>query len=88
MSRAVSMRIPTARTVGPEAAGNLEPRDARQTDVEDHGVEAGRLTRDLEAGLAVGRKVDDVAVVLEESAQEPAELGIVFDEQEVHGCPG
>ena len=56
----------------------------READVEDDRLDAGRFGGDLEAGLAVGREFDDVAVVGEQPREQPPELGVVLDEQQVH----
>ena len=40
---------------------------------------------ELERGLAVRRDLHDVAVVLEQAAQDALEARVVLDEQEVHG---
>ena len=46
-------------------------------------IPVGRLG-DLEAGLAVGGHLDDVAVLLEQPSQRPAESLVVLDDQEMH----
>ena len=43
---------------------------------------------DLEAGLAVRRELDHMAVVLEQALEEALEAGIVLDDEEVHGRQG
>ena len=79
---------PDARPGRAQASGHLETGHVGQADVEDHGVDAGRIARHLEAAAAVGRQLDDVAVVLEQPRQQPAEFWIVFDDEEVHVSPG
>ena len=45
----------------------------------------GRRLGELERRPAVGRDLHDVAVVLEQPAQDAVEARIVLDEQQVHG---
>ena len=40
-----------------------------------------------EAGLAVERDLDDVAVLLEEPPQGPAQALVVLDDEEMHRAP-
>ena len=72
------------RALGAKLARHLEAGQLREADVEDDRLDAGRFGRDLEAGLAVGRELDDMAVVGEQPREQPSELGVVFDEQQVH----
>ena len=70
-----------------QAPGDLEPGDVRQADVEDHGLDPGAVLGDRQAGLAVERDVDDVAVLLEEPPQGPAQALVVLDDEEMHRAP-
>ena len=45
----------------------------------------GGVLGDLEPGRAVGRQLDDVAVVLEQALEQPDEARIVLDDEQVHG---
>jgi len=51
-------------------------------DVQHHEVDPRRLHR-LGHGAAVGGSVDAKAVLLEEAAQQVADLGVVVDDQDV-----
>ena len=55
-----------------------------QADVEDDGVEAVERRRELDPGPAVGRVLDDVAILLEEAGQAAGEAFVVLDEKQVH----
>ena len=66
-------------------AGDLEPGDVGQADVQDDRLDAGGGGRDLDAGDAVGRQLDHVPVLLEEAAKQSTETGIVLDDEQVHG---
>ena len=60
------------------------PGHVRQPDVEDDRVEPVERRGELEAGPAVGRVLDDVAVLLEEAGQAAGEALVVLDQKEVH----
>ena len=84
MSRAVSIRIETSEPGRPDPAGDLEPGDVRQAEVEDDDLDpAGRLG-DVEPVAAGGRGLDDVAVLLEESPQQANEPRVVLDDEQMH----
>ena len=85
MSRAVSIRIGDVGAAVPQPAGDLEPADVGQADVEDDALDAGCVLGDLEPGPAVGGQLDDVAVVLEQALEEPGEARVVLDDEQVHG---
>ena len=84
VSRAVSIRIGTSEPAATAAAGDLEPADVGQPDVEDHALDARRVLGDLEPGPAIGRELDDMAIVLEQALEEPGQPGIVLDDEQVH----
>ena len=67
-----------------QAAGDVEAGHVRQADVEDDGVEAVERRRELDPGPAVGRVLDDVAILLEEAGQAAGEAFVVLDEKQVH----
>ena len=64
---------------------DLEAGHVGQAEVEDHGLDAGSRLDELERRPAVGRDLHDVAVVLEQAAQDALEPRVVLDEQQVHG---
>ena len=45
----------------------------------------GAVLGDLQAGLAVGRELDDVAVLLEQPPKQPTEPRVVLDDEQMHG---
>ena len=68
-----------------QSPSHLQAIDVRQPDVEDDALDAGRVLRDLEAGPAIRRDLHDVAIVLEQSLEEPRESGVVLDDEHMHG---
>ena len=74
--------------VAPQPAGDVEAGHVGQPDVEDDRVEAVDRAGELDAGPAVGRELDDVAVFLEESGQGAGEPLVVLDQEQVHGERG
>src|SRR5262245_44921416 len=71
----------------PEATSHLEARHVGQPDVENDRLDPGTVFGDRQAGLAVRSNVDDVAVLLEEPPECPAEALVVLDDEEMHRCP-
>ena len=70
--------------LGAQAARDVQPGQLGQSDVQDDRLDPGRLGRDFEALFTVGRELDDVAVVGQQARQQPAELGVVLHEEQVH----
>src|SRR6185369_1265565 len=68
----------------PDPACDLEAGDVRQADIEDDDVDAVLTEGDLEAGFAVGRALDVVAVLFEEPGERSAEALVVLDEEDFH----
>jgi hypothetical protein len=67
-----------------QACGDLETADVGQPDVQDDALDARRVLRDLEAAPAVGRKLDDVPVVLQQALEQAPQTRIVLDDEQVH----
>ena len=64
---------------------DLEAGHVRQAEVEDHRLDPRRRLDELERGPAVRGDLHDVAIVLEQAAQDALEARVILDEQQVHG---
>ena len=67
-----------------EAPGDVEAGQVRQADVEDDGIEAAARFDELEAILAPGCEVDDVALLDQESLKQASKARVVLDDEHVH----
>ena len=75
-------------SLAPDPAGDFEPGDVRQADVEDDDVDPVLAEGDVEAGLAVGGDLDVVAVLLEQAGERSTEALVVLDEEDLHAVLG
>ena len=68
----------------PDPAGDLEPADVGQADVQDHDLDAGRSVASSTAVVPSAASLDHVAVFLQQALEQAPQALVVFDDEEVH----
>jgi hypothetical protein len=65
---------------------HLDPLHVGQAEIENRGVEIFRAS-EFEAGLAIGRMLDDKTVAAQPIAQPPRKFGIILDQKNAYDPP-